>query len=200
MSPARGWTRAARSALAAALAMSVGAMPLLAQRFPRAELGVAAGFAHQPDDNAGMLARTGVHLQAAVRLPVGVRSGLRATTLFEYFDTRAAPMPALCAPPGGECSYLPQRVPYALGIVSAGLVGWSEEAEGRLHGGVGAGMHYSFRSPWGGDRAGAAVHAILGYSLAENRRGLGIEASVYHLLGDRSGTPWLVPIGLTWTF
>ena len=186
--------------MAAALAMSVGATPLLAQRFSSAELGVAAGIAHQPDDNAGMLARTGVHLQAAVRMPVGVRSGVRITGLFEHFDTRATPMPATCDPPGGTCSYLPQRVPYALGILSAALVGWPEEAEGRLHGGVGAGMHYSFRSPWGGDRAGAAVHAMLGLSLSENRRGLGIEASVYHLLGDRSGTPWLVPIGVTWTF
>lgn len=191
-----------RGALAGVLALAVMAVSTSArgQRSLRPELSFGAGFARQPDDNSGHLERTGTHVQGALRLPVGERAAARLTFVYEHFGVRSAAPTQACDPSVEACPFEPTRLPFALGLVALTVTGRSDTFGGRLYGGAGAGMHHAFRSPWLGERTGFGAHAVLGATLGPEPRGLGIEASVHHLMNEHSGAPWLIPIGLTWTF
>lgn len=170
-----------------------------AQAWGRPAVTFGAGVVRQPDDNSGLLSRTGLHVQGTVRAVRGERVGARVAALFQHFDVRSAGALLPCDPAEEMCPFGPQRLPYSVGVVSASIVG-KAEARGRVFGGAGVGMHHAFRSPWEGERSGLAINALLGASLGSERRGLGVEASIHHLIGDRSGSAWLMPLGLSWTF
>ena len=198
MSSRASWSLRRMAAIGALIAVSGSvAPPAFAQRANQPEVSVGAGFARQPDDNSGTLARTGAHLQGALRVPVGDRAAARLTLIYEHFGVHTTSGETTCQ---DACAPESSGLPFALGIASVTFTGRSDSFGGRLYGGAGAGVHHAFRSPWLGERTGLSAHAILGATLGEDHDGLGIEASVHHLMSAHGGVPWLVPIGLTWTF
>ncbi|HUF25515.1 MAG TPA: hypothetical protein VMM18_00940 [Gemmatimonadaceae bacterium] len=190
--------RGVTAAVAVSVALAAPAR-VAAQAWSRPDVSFGGGLVRQPDDNSGLLSRTGMHLQGSVRAVRGERVGARVAALYQHFDVRSTGVQPPCHPAEVTCPFEPQRLPYSVGVLSASIVG-KAEAHGRVFGGAGIGMHHAFRSPWGGERGGLAINALLGAKLGSERRGLGVEASIHHLIGNRSGSAWLMPLGLNWTF